>query len=74
MIYPFKTGTLAREKDVDNARKNFVEIFNSLYNQNCPIHRFKKKCAKCSCLTVGLQNENEKKIKLCKYFIRLKNI
>ncbi len=77
----FKNDLLAQNwdsvyqnKDADSAYKEFLRIFTSLYNKNCPIKQYSRrlKYTECPWITMGLQNACKKKNALYKDFIRLR--
>lgn len=62
------------EKNVDCAFDNFLGIFSSAYNKNCPIRQISKNnlTIKSPWLTKSLQNACKKKNTLYRQFIRLR--
>lgn len=61
-----------REKDVDRVYEEFLRIFTSLYDKNCPIKKYNRKLSNTSCpwITKGIQNACKKKNTLYRDFIR----
>ena len=62
-----------RLQDINSAYEEFLRIFTSLYNKNCPIIRCSKKVkySVCPWITRSLQNACKKKNTLYRQFIKL---
>ena len=58
--------------DIDCAYENFLRIFRSLYDKNCPIQEYiiQLKYTKCPWITKGLRNACKKKNTLYRDFLR----
>ncbi len=67
-------GKFYQITDISRAYDEFLRIFTSLYNKNCPIiqHSRKIKYAGCLWITKGLQNAHKEKNTLHRDFLRLK--
>ena len=62
---------VCNEQDVNTAYNSFVETFIMLYNNNCPIIKYKKNDgAKTPWMTKGLLNACRKKNNLYKHFLK----
>ncbi len=80
-INSFKNDLLTQSWDaiyqsnnIDSAYEEFLKIFTTLYNKNCPIKQYTKKIKKAECpwLTKGLINACSKKNTLYREFIKYK--